>query len=207
MCSYPSYLVVFEVTEEYPASFVDVVELEERLLDVRRCDLHGRMKGWVDQILQVEPPATQGTWALLVSMQRTWSATSCSKSSRYRVREQTCSCYHRMEQSMWQTLARLIADIHHTSEFQQKSYVGNTAQQCTLGLFQDSDFPGDLEDSKSTSGRLLCAFSGVTRSFPKVGCVRIKRQFHTAQQKLNLSLSTQVYGWMEFPFSIFGNSY
>ena len=29
---------------------------------------------------------------------------------------------------------------------------GNTAKQCRLGLFQDSDFAGDLEDSKSTSG-------------------------------------------------------
>ena len=30
--------------------------------------VHGKMKGWIDQILQVEPPATQGTWAPLVSM-------------------------------------------------------------------------------------------------------------------------------------------
>ena len=30
--------------------------------------------------------------------------------------------------------------------------VGNTAKQCRLGQFQDSDFAGDLEDSKSTSG-------------------------------------------------------
>ena len=28
----------------------------------------------------------------------------------------------------------------------------NTAQHCRLGLFQDSDFAGYLEDSKSTSG-------------------------------------------------------
>ena len=34
--------------------------------------------------------------------------------------------------------------------------VGNTAQQSRLGLFQDSDFAGDHEDSKSTSGGLLC---------------------------------------------------
>ena len=33
--------------------------------------------------------------------------------------------------------------------------MGNTAEQCRLGLFQDSDF-GDLEDSKSTSGGTLC---------------------------------------------------
>ena len=36
--------------------------------------------------------------------------------------------------------------------------MGNTAKQCRLGLFQDSVFAGDLEDSKSTSGRTLCVF-------------------------------------------------
>ena len=36
--------------------------------------------------------------------------------------------------------------------------MGNTAKQCRLGLFQDSDFAGDLEDSKSTSGGTCCVF-------------------------------------------------
>ena len=36
--------------------------------------------------------------------------------------------------------------------------MGNAAKQCRLGLFQDSDFAGDLEDSKSTSGGTLCIF-------------------------------------------------
>ena len=40
--------------------------------------------------------------------------------------------------------------------------VGNTAQQCRLGLFQDSDFEGDFEDSKSTSGGVLCIFGSHT---------------------------------------------
>ena len=40
--------------------------------------------------------------------------------------------------------------------------MGNTAKQCRLGLFQDSDFAGDLEDSKSTSGELLCIFGSHT---------------------------------------------
>ena len=40
--------------------------------------------------------------------------------------------------------------------------MGNTAKQCRLGLFQDSDFTGDLEDSKSTSGRTLCIFGSHT---------------------------------------------
>ena len=34
--------------------------------------------------------------------------------------------------------------------------------QCRLGLFQDSDFAGDLEDSKSTSGGTLCVFGSHT---------------------------------------------
>ena len=44
----------------------------------------------------------------------------------------------------------------------QYCYVGNTAQQCRLGLFQDSDFAGDLEDSKSTSGGTLCVVGSHT---------------------------------------------
>ena len=49
-------------------------------------------------------------------------------------------------------LNRLISHIHHTCEYKQYCHVDNTAKQCRLGLFQDSDFAGDLEDSKSTSG-------------------------------------------------------
>ena len=40
--------------------------------------------------------------------------------------------------------------------------MGDTAKQCRLGLFQDSDFAGDPEDSKSTSGGILCVFGSHT---------------------------------------------
>ena len=53
---------------------------------------------------------------------------------------------------------RLISYIHHRCEYKQYCYVGNTAKQCRLGLFQDSDFAGDAKDSKSTSGGTLCVF-------------------------------------------------
>ena len=53
-------------------------------------------------------------------------------------------------------LNRLISYIHHTSEYKQYCHLGNTAEQCRLGLFQHSDFAEDLEDSKSTSGGTLC---------------------------------------------------
>ena len=44
----------------------------------------------------------------------------------------------------------------------QNCYVGTTAKQCRLGLFQDSDFAGYLEDSKSTSGGTLCVLGSHT---------------------------------------------
>ena len=59
-------------------------------------------------------------------------------------------------------LNRLISYIHHTCEYKQYCYVGNTAKQCRLGLFQVSDIAGDLEDSISTSGGTLCIFGSHT---------------------------------------------
>ena len=58
--------------------------------------------------------------------------------------------------------ARLISYIHHTSDFRQYCHVGNSAQHCRLGLFQDSDFAGDLDDSKWTSGGVLSFFGSRT---------------------------------------------
>ena len=52
-------------------------------------------------------------------------------------------------------LARLISYIHHTRVFKQYCHVGNSTK-CRSGIFQDSDFAGDSEDSKLTSGGLLC---------------------------------------------------
>ena len=43
-------------------------------------------------------------------------------------------------------LNRLISYIHHACEYKQYCYVGNTAKQSRLGLCQDSDFAGDLQD-------------------------------------------------------------
>ena len=68
-------------------------------------------------------------------------------------------------------LARLISYIHHTCEYMHHCYVGNTTQQCRL--FQDCDFAGDLEDSKSTSGGILGIFG--SRTFVPI-CWMCKKQ-------------------------------
>ena len=53
-------------------------------------------------------------------------------------------------------------DIHHTYDYSQYCHLGNAAQHCRLGLFRDSDFAGDLEDSKSNSEGILCFFGSRT---------------------------------------------
>ena len=57
-------------------------------------------------------------------------------------------------------LTRLISYTHHINDFRQYCRLGNTALHCSLGLLQDSDFAGDLEDSASTSASVLCIFGG-----------------------------------------------
>ena len=59
-------------------------------------------------------------------------------------------------------LNRLISYIHQTCEYRQYCCVGNTAKRCRLGLFQDSDFAGDLEDSQHTCGGTVCIFGSHT---------------------------------------------
>ena len=73
-----------------------------------------------------------------------WSVTKLARA----VTKWTRACARR--------LARLISYTHYTRDFKQYCHVGNTAQQCRLALFQDSDFARDLENSKSTSGGTLC---------------------------------------------------
>ena len=75
-------------------------------------------------------------------------------------------------------VSRLISYIHHTCEYNQYCHKGNTAKQCRLGLFQDSDFAGDLEDSKSTSGGALCILG--THTFVPISWV-CKKQASVSQ--------------------------
>ena len=54
-------------------------------------------------------------------------------------------------------LARLISYIHHTSEYRQYCYLGNTAQQCRLTLILQ-----EISKTKNQHQEELCALSGVT---------------------------------------------
>ena len=62
-------------------------------------------------------------------------------------------------------LARLISYIHSTSDYMHYCGVGNAAQHCRLALLQDSDFAGDLDNSKSTSGGIWFYVSSAVKPF------------------------------------------
>ena len=99
-------------------------------------------------------------------------------------------------------LARVISYIRQTCDHGQYFDMGNAAQLCRLGLFQDLDFAGDLEDSKSTSGcGFLCIFR--SRTFVPTSCMRKTQTSHAVQQNLKMS-HWMVYVWTEYPRLIFG---
>ena len=100
--------------------------------------------------------------------------------------------------------ARATSSIHHTREFEQRCHVGNTAQQCRLGLFQDSDSAGDILKTQNRPQGEFCAYLEVTRSFPWVRWERNRHLSHTVQRKLRLFLLMQVYAWMWCQLLIFG---
>ena len=68
--------------------------------------------------------------------------------------------------------------------------MGNTAKQCRLGLFQDSDFAGDLEDSKSTSGGTLCIFGSPTFVPISWMCKKQTAVSHSSTESEIISLDT-----------------
>ena len=87
-------------------------------------------------------------------------------------------------------LTRLISYINHTCEYRQYCHVGNTAKQCRLGLFQDSDFAGDLEDSKSTSGGTHCIFGSPTFVPLSWMCKKQTTVSHSSTESEIISLDT-----------------
>ena len=68
--------------------------------------------------------------------------------------------------------------------------MGNIAKKCRLGLFQDSDFAGDLEDSKSTSGGTLSVFGSHTFVPLSWMCKKQTSVSHSSTESEIISLDT-----------------
>ena len=68
--------------------------------------------------------------------------------------------------------------------------MGNTAKQCRLGLFQESNFAGELEGSKSTSGGTLCIFGSHTFVPISWMCKKQTSVSHSSTESEIISLDT-----------------
>ena len=62
----------------------------------------------------------------------------------------------RWTQACDRRLHRLVQYMHQTAEYAQLCFVGDAPGKCWLAMFSDASFAGDLRDSKSTSGGILC---------------------------------------------------
>ena len=87
-------------------------------------------------------------------------------------------------------LNRLISYIHHTCDYTQYCHVGNIAKQCRLGLFQDSDFAGDLEEFKIHFGGTLCVFGSHTFVPISWMCKKQTAVSHSSTESEIISLDT-----------------
>ena len=93
-------------------------------------------------------------------------------------------------------LSRLISYTHHTYDYKNIVMWETCAKQCRLGLFQDSDFAGDLEDSKSTSGGTLCIFGSHTFVAISWMCKKQTSVSHSSTESEIISLDAGLrVGW------------
>ena len=91
-------------------------------------------------------------------------------------------------------MLRLMNYMNQTKNHRQFCPVGNQIEDCKLGLFQDALFAGDLRDSKSTSGGLLCVLGSHTFVPIPWMCQRQTAVSHS----MKLFRLTQVYVWMVY---------
>ena len=73
-------------------------------------------------------------------------------------------------------LERLVSYINCTTDYSLESFVGDTADQCSVLLHSDADFAGDMRKSKSTSGMYIAivgphTFAPIVAHCKKQTCV------------------------------------
>ena len=87
-------------------------------------------------------------------------------------------------------LNRLISYTHHSCDYKQYCHVGNTAKQCILGLFQDSDFA-------ACGFGTLCIFGSHTFVPVSWMCKKQSSVSHSSTESEIISLDTglRLDGW------------
>ena len=87
-------------------------------------------------------------------------------------------------------LKRLIAWMHYSKEWVQTCFVGDKFEDLILSCFVDASFAGDLEDSKSTSGGVLCLVGPNTFAIISWMCKKQGAVSHSSSEAEIISLET-----------------
>ena len=106
------------------------------------------------------------------------------------VNEQICTIITKWTKACDKRLNRLISYVHHTCGYRQYCHVGNTAKQCRLGLFPDSDFARGLDDSKSSAGGTSCVFGSHIFVPTSWMCEKQTSVSHSSKESEIISLDT-----------------
>ena len=114
-------------------------------------------RNWSSCIQKVSVPRVVESWSTrkskksFTSMEIRQTQNSCFKHCILWSVNKLARAVTKWNQACDRRFARLISYIHRTNDFRQHCHVANPAQHRRLGVFQDSDFTGDHENSKLTS--------------------------------------------------------
>ena len=86
--------------------------------------------------------------------------------------------------------------IKQTKNYRQFCHVENQIEDCKLGLFQDASYAGELRDSLSSSGGLLCILGSHTFVPISWMCKKQSAVSHSSAESQLFRL-TQVHQWMD----------
>ena len=105
----------------------------------------------------------------------------------------------------WKVTTRRVERCSHPGASRNRANVPARSPEITCaGLFQDSDFAGHLEDSKSTSGGILCIFGSHTFVPISWMCKKQTSVSHSSTEAEFISLDVGLRIWTVYPLSIFG---
>ena len=179
-------------------------------------DMAGHAKKCVERYCELANKTTQQLYKSIYSMHRwpplqrrrneiCWRLVTCMLSNCSKmlilgtnwttwysmVSKQARTIHHKMDQCLWQTPESI--DFIYSSYLWIQTILSMWVilpKQCRLGLFQDSDFAGDLEDSKSTSGGTLCVLGRHTFVPISWMCKKQTAVSHSSTESEIISLDT-----------------
>ena len=149
-------------------------------------DDHRFWRRWVSRRIVCSLLTSCSEMSVFGSYWETWYFVVC---------EQACTCGHQMDKILWQTPESIV--ILHSSHMWIQTILlcgkHSTTMQTWI-VFEDSDFAGDFEDSKSISGGVLCIFGSHTFVPISWMCKKQTSVSHSSTEIISLDAGSRMDG-------------